>query len=270
MNSVERLEKILQTSYGGMLIMAISILIAGLIIMKILLAISRKLLMRSKLDYALHAFILMTLKIILWIVLIITILTALNVPTVPLVTLLGATGAAIAFALKESLSNVASGLIILFSKTILKGEVIEITEKNIVGIVDKIDLMTTYLHSFDNKKITAPNSLIVNSVVVNYSREDKRRVDCEASVSYEADISKAKSLLKEVVNSCPMILKSEEIIIGVSMLGEDAVIIDVKAWCKTKDYLDVKYYIEENIKKVFDDENIEIPYRKLDVNLRNQ
>lgn len=269
MNSIERLEKILQTSYGGMIIMAVTILIIGLIVMKIFLAVSRKLLMRSKLDHALHAFILMTLKIVLWIVLIITILTALNVPTVPLVTLLGATGAAIALALKDSLTNVASGLIILFSKPILKGEVIEITDKNIVGIVDKIDLMTTYLHSFDNKKITAPNSLIINSVVMNYSREEKRRVDCQASISYESDVSRAKALLREIVTSCPMVLKNEDVIIGVNMLGEDAVIIDVKAWCKTEDYFDVKYFVEERIKKVFDEEKIEIPYRKLDVNLKS-
>lgn len=264
---MEKIEKILATSYGGMLLMAILIFILGVIFMKIFLAVAKRLLLRSKLDKALHAFILMTLKIALWIIIVITILTALKVPTVPLVTLLGATGAAIALALRDSLANVAAGLIILFSKPILKGEVIEIAEKDVIGIVDKIDLMTTYLHSFDNKKITAPNSMIINSVVMNYSREEKRRVDCKASISYDADVKKAKELLRDVVNSCPKVLKSDEIIIGVDTLGEDAVIIDVKAWCKTDDYYDVKYFIEERIKKVFDEENIEIPYRKLDVNL---
>lgn len=92
MDRIERIERILDTTYGGMILMSIIILIIGLIIMKVLLAISKRLLHRSRLDPALHAFILMIIKIGLWVVLIITILSALNVPTAPLVTLLGATG----------------------------------------------------------------------------------------------------------------------------------------------------------------------------------
>lgn len=269
MDRIERIERILDTTYGGMILMSIIILIIGLIIMKVLLAISKRLLHRSRLDPALHAFILMIIKIGLWVVLIITILSALNVPTAPLVTLLGATGAAIALALRDSLSNVASGLIILFSKPILRGELIEIEGKNILGIVDNIDLMTTHMHSLDNKKITVPNSLIVNSVVMNYSREDIRRVDCQEMVSYDADINKAKEILRDIADSCPKVIKSEDLIIGVSTLAEDGVIIDIKAWCKTDDYFDVKYFIEENTKKEFDKAGIEIPYRKIDVNIKS-
>lgn len=266
---MEKLEKFLETTYGGMFVMALSILIVGLLVMKLVLYMSKRLLSRSRLDPALHSFILVSAKILLWVVLIIIILTALNVPTVPLVTLLGATGAAIALALRDSLSNVAAGLIILFSKPILKGEIVEIEEKKMIGIVDAIDLMTTHLHSFDNKKITVPNALIINSVVLNYSREPKRRVDCVAAISYEADINAAKQLLLEIATSCPQVLQNEEIIIGVNTLGEDGVLLDVKAWCLTDDYFVVKYYIEEHIKLAFDKAGIEIPYRKLDVNIRN-
>ncbi|MDD7346999.1 MAG: mechanosensitive ion channel family protein [Clostridiales bacterium] len=266
---MQRLEKLLETTYGGMIVMALGILIVGLLVMKLLLYLSERLLSKSGLDLALHGFILVSEKILLWVILIIIILSALNVPTVPLVTLLGATGAAIALALRDSLSNVAAGLIILFSKPILKGEIVEIEEKKMLGIVDAIDLMTTHLHSFDNKKITVPNSLIVNSVVLNYSREPKRRVDCVATISYDADIDKAKQLLLQIAISCPGVLQNEEIIIGVNALGEDGVVLDVKAWCPTDSYFDVKYYIEEHIKLTFDKSGIEIPYRKLDVNLRD-
>ncbi len=266
---MQKLERLLETTYGGMLVMALSILIVGLLVMKLLLYLSERLLSRSRLDPALHAFILVAAKILLWVVLVIIILSALNVPTVPLVTLLGATGAAIALALRDSLSNVAAGLIILFSKPILKGEIVEIEEKKMLGIVDAIDLMTTHLHTLDNKKITVPNSMIINSVVLNYSREPKRRVDCVAAISYDADINTAKQLLLKVATSCPSVLQNEEIIIGVNALGEDGVLLDVKAWCLTDDYFDVKYYIEEHIKLAFDKAGIEIPYRKLDVNLRD-
>lgn len=266
---MEKISRFLETTYGGMILMAVLILAIGIIAIKIIMYVMKRLLLNSKLDYALHAFVLMALKIILWITLIIIILSALNVPTVPLVTLLGAAGAAIALALRDSLSNVAAGLIILFSKPILKGEIIEIEEKSMLGVVDAIDLMATHLHSFDNKKITVPNSLIINSVVLNYSREDKRRVDCVVAVSYDADLETTKQLLENTVLSCPEVIKSEELIVGVNSLAESAVILDVKAWCRTDDYFVVKYYLEENIKRALDKAGIEIPYTKMDVNIKN-
>lgn len=266
---MEKISRFLETTYGGMILMAVLILAIGIIAIKIIMYVTKRLLLNSKLDYALHAFVLMALKIILWITLIIIILSALNVPTVPLVTLLGAAGAAIALALRDSLSNVAAGLIILFSKPILKGEIIEIEEKSMLGVVDAIDLMATHLHSFDNKKITVPNSLIINSVVLNYSREDKRRVDCVVAVSYDADLETTKQLLENTVLSCPEVIKSEELIVGVNSLAESAVILDVKAWCRTDDYFVVKYYLEENIKRALDKAGIEIPYTKMDVNIKN-
>lgn len=127
---MEKISRFLETTYGGMILMTVLIFAIGIIAIKITMYVTKRLLLNSKLDYALHAFVLMALKIILWITLIIIILSALNVPTVPLVTLLGAAGAAIALALRDSLSNVAAGMIILFSKPILKGEIIEIEEKN--------------------------------------------------------------------------------------------------------------------------------------------
>lgn len=157
----------------------------------------------------------------------------------------------------------------MFSKPILKGEIIEIEEKSMLGVVDAIDLMATHLHTLDNKKITVPNSLIINSVVLNYSREDKRRVDCVVAVSYDADLETTKQLLENTVLSCPEVIDSEEIIVGVNSLAESAVILDVKAWCRTDDYFVVKYYIEENIKRALDQAGIEIPYTKMDVNIKN-
>lgn len=266
---MEKISRFLETTYGGMILMAVMIFIVGIIAIRIILFVAKRLLLKSKLDRALHAFVLMALKIVLWVTLIIIILSSLNVPTVPLVTLLGAAGAAIALALRDSLANVAAGLIILFSKPILKGEIIEIEEKSMLGVVDAIDLMATHLHSFDNKKITVPNSMIINSVVLNYSREGKRRVDCVAAVSYDADLERTKQLLRETVLSCPEVLASEDIIVGVNSLAESAVVLDVKAWCRTEDYFVVKYYLEENIKRNLDDAGIEIPYNKVDVNIKN-
>lgn len=265
---MEKIEKFLETTYGGMIIMALAVLVIGWICINILTAIAKRILNRSRLDSALHTFILITIRILLWALLIIIILGVLNVPTVPLVTILGATGAAIALALKDSLSNVAAGLIILFSKPILSGEIVEINGQGTVGVIDEIDLMTTHMHSFDNKKITVPNSLIINSVVLNYSRERKRRVDCIAAISYKDDINKAKELLLNIANTCPDVLPKEDIIIGVNKLGEDGVLLDLKVWCMTERYFEVKYFVEENIKMAFDEAGIEIPHRKLDVNIR--
>lgn len=148
-------------------------LAVGWIAIRILLRIEKKALERSKLDEVLHLFILKGTKITLWVVLIVAMLPKVGISPASLVAVLGAGGAAIALALKDSLSNVAGGIIILITKPFSRGDTIEIGE--ITGVVDNIDLLTTQLHTFDNKLITVPNGTVTNSVLINYSGADKRR-----------------------------------------------------------------------------------------------
>ena len=245
---------------------AVLTLIIGWIAISILLRIEKKALAKSKLDEALHLFILKGTKAILWIVLAIAVTSALGVETTSFIAILGAGGAAIALALKDSLGNIAGGIIILINKPFCKGNTIEVA--GTTGVVDDIDLLTTQLHTFDNKVVTIPNGTITTSVLINYSQEDTRRVDCVFSISYESDILKAKEILLNVVSCNPDILTEPEPIAGVASHGDNAVILDLKVWCFTENLFDVKYYLEENVKLAFDEAGIGIPYPQMDIHIR--
>ena len=236
-------------------------LIAGWIAIRIIIKMERKALQKSKIDGAMHLFITRTTEVVFWILLIISILPK----SAPFVAALSAGGAAIALAIKDSLGNVAGGILLILNKPFAQGDTIEVN--NTSGIVDSIDLMTTCLHTPDNKVVTIPNGILNTSVIVNYTKEETRRVDCLFSISYDSDIEKAKELLLQVVRECPGAHTDPEPVIGVANHGDSAILLDLKVWCGTSEYFDVKYYLEEAVKLAFDKENIVIPYPRMDVSI---
>ena len=256
----------LSGSFLGNLAGAALILIAGLIFIKIASSIMKRALSRSHLDEAVHKFIINVIRAVLYIVLTVVILGKLKVPTAPLVTVLGAAGAAIALALKDSLGNIAGGVLILANKLFKKGDVIDVS--GVEGMVESIDLFVTTLNTYDNKVVTIPNGTITTSVIVNYSKEDIRRVDCVFSVAYDTDIAKAKDVLNAVAMKCPDGLDTPPPVVGVSQHQASSVELDLKVWCKTSKYFDVKYYLEEEVKAAFDEASITIPYPRMDVRVR--
>ena len=240
-----------------------AIVIIGLFLIKLILAFFKRTLKKTTLDESMHVFILNAIKIILYILLIVVILGYMNVPTAPLVTVLGAGGAAIALALKDSLGNIAGGIIILANKLFKKGDVIEVAGEE--GIVESTDLFVTTLKTYDNKVVTVPNGTVTTSVIVNYSNQEKRRVDCTFGVSYDTDIAKAKDVLLAVAESCPEVLKEPDIFVAVKAHDSSAILIDLRVWCKTDDYYVVKAFLMEQVILAFDEANITIPYPQMDV-----
>ena len=257
------MEKLLDLLFdlGGVLLL----LIAGAIAIKIILHVEKKMLEKSTLDESVYRFILRATKIALWVVLLIAALSSLGMNLTSLITILGAGGAAIALALKDSLGNVAGGILILINKPFVKGDVIELA--GVTGIVDEIDLLTTHLHTADNKAVSVPNGTITTSVLINYSKEEVRRVDCQFSIGYDADIVQAKELLYNVAICNEEILRERDIVIGVAEQGDSGILMDLKVWCSTAKYFDVKYYLEENVKIAFDEAGIKIPYNTMDVHI---
>lgn len=235
----------------------------GLIVIKVIMKITKKSLDKSGADPSVYAFIKNAIKIVCVIVLATMCLGILGIPMSTVVAVLGAAGAAIALALRDSLANVAGGFMIIITKPFSKDDLIDVGE--VSGKVEKIDLFLTTLKTYDNKTITIPNGLINTSILINHSRESKRRVDCTFSISYKNDIGKAKEILSAVCEACPQIIREPQPLIGVANHGDSAIIIDVKAWCETDDYWDVKYFLEENVKVAFDEHDIEIPYPQMDV-----
>ncbi len=247
---------------------AFGIVLVGYIVISIVSRIIRKALQKSKLDEVLHTFIINCSRIILWIMMIITALSYIGIPVSAFLAALGAAGVAIALALKDSLGNFAGGILIILTKPFKKGDYIE--DYQTAGLVEKIDLLYTTLLTFDNKVITVPNGKLANSTIVNFSRLESRRVDCTFSVSYQDDIGKVKSVLQAVVESNPLISKEPAPIIGVSGQREWRIDIDLKVWCATPDYWEVKYYLEEQVKLAFDEADITIPFPQMEVRLKKK
>ncbi len=247
---------------------AVGIVLVGYIVIRILCRVIRKALTRSRLDEVLHTFIINCIRIILWIMVVITALSYVGIPVSAFLAALGAAGVAVALALKDSLSNFAGGILIILTKPFKKGD--HIDDNQTSGKVEKIDLLYTTLITFDNKVITVPNGKLANSTIVNYSGMESRRVDCRFSVSYEDDIGRVKDVLSAVVESDPRIFSEPAPIIGVSGHGESGVEIDLKVWCSTQDFWDVKYSLEEQVKLAFDESDITIPFPQVEVRLKKK
>ncbi len=253
------------TEHLDNIISALMILVIGLVIMKIVLHIVRKTLEKSTIDEVLYHFIFKIAKIALWVVLILLIMECFGFKASSLLTMLAAAGAAIALALKDSLANVAGGIMILINKPFSQDDYVDIN--GAMGKVKKIDLFVTHLHTYDNKVITIPNGIVNTSILTNYTKEDLRRVDCKFGIAYDSDIAKVKDILAGIADSNPMIMKEPAPTIGVAEHGDSSITMDLLAWCSTENYYTVKYYLEEEVKLAFDREGIDIPFPQMDVHI---
>ena len=243
-------------------------ILIGLIVIKLILGFTRRALKRSSIDAVLYTFIVNAIKIVSVIILVTMCLGILGVQMSTIVAVLGAAGAAIALALKDSLANIAGGVMIIVTKPFSRDDYIDIG--TVSGKVKDIDLFLTTLRTYDNKTITVPNGLVNTSVLVNHSREDIRRVDCQFGISYESDITLAKQLMQEICDNSDLIINEPKATIGVSRHDDSSVIMDMFAWCRTEDYWTARYFIEEEVKRVFDENGIEIPYPHMDVKLKKE
>ncbi len=251
---------------GEMCIRLIAIVLVGLLITKVVLHITRKSLRKSDADPVVYTFIQNAVKAVCIIILITVCLGAIGIPMSTIVAVIGAAGAAIALALKDSLANIAGGVMIIITQPFKKDDLIDIGD--ISGKVESIDLFLTTLKTYDNKTITIPNGLINTSVLVNHSKENVRRVDCTFGIGYSNDIHQAKQILQNVCDVNSDIMKKPAPLIGVANHGDNAVMLDLKVWCDTDKYWDVKYFLEENVKIAFDENGIEIPYPQMDVHIK--
>ena len=245
------------------------IVLLGLIALKIVLMIIRHLLKKSShVDDMLNSFFVSLTRVSGGIIIAAICLDKLGVNAGTIVAVLGAAGAAIALALKDSLANVAGGLMIIVTQPFNQGDLINVGEFR--GRVQKIDLFLTTLRTLDYKIITVPNGIINTSVLVNESREDRRRVDLEFSISYDSDIEKAKEILASVCDEAPLVIKDPQPIIGVKRHDDSAIVLDLMAWCRTEDFFDTGYYLKEEIKTAFDREGIDIPFPHMEVRIEGE
>lgn len=181
----------------------------------------------------------------------------------PLLAGLGIAGFIVGFALQDTLSNFASGLMILVYRPYDVGDAVEVT--GVLGVVSEMSVVSTKIKTFDNQKLIVPNSKIWGNVIRNLTAEDTRRVDMVFSISYGDDIAKAERLLREEVEKHELVLKEPEPVIRVNALGESSVNFVVRPWVRTIDYWTVFWDLTKNVKLRFDQEGISIPFPQRNV-----
>lgn len=253
-------------THGLRLVLGLIFLIIGWKIINRFLKSFDKLHEKRNFDPTLHSFLKAIINAILKILLVLSLAGYVGIDTASFAAMITSAGLAVGLALQGSLSNFAGGVILLLMRPFSVGDFIETTGHS--GRVEHIKLFYTYLLTPDNKEIMIPNGSIANSSIVNYSMRDTRRVDVTFGVSYEDDVFHVKKVLWDVVNSEERILKDPEPFISISEHGDNSVNFVVRAWTKTDDYWDVHFYLLEQAKIKFDEENISIPYPQMDIHMK--
>lgn len=245
----------------------IVILIAGWWLANIIKRIVRKRLTNSKLDNSVVTFATNAVYVILMIAVIMTSVSTMGVKTAAFIAILSTAGLAVGLALQGSLSNLASGILIIILRPFKAGHYIEAA--GVGGVVQEIDFFTTRLLSPDNKMITVPNASITGGNIINYSIMDKRRIDLKFGVSYEANLDKTKEILMNVLKSDARILQEPAPVVAVVEMADSSVNLVVRPWVKPADYWDVYFAVTEASKKALDQANISIPFPQRDVHIYN-
>lgn len=186
----------------------------------------------------------------------------------PLLAGLGIAGFVIGFALQDSLSNFASGMMILFYRPFDVGDTVE--AGGVFGQVSSMSLVNTTFLTFDNQTIVLPNNLIWGGVIKNVTAQKERRVDLVFGVSYTDDIPKVERILHEIIDAHEKVLDDPEPMIKLHELGDSSVNFVVRPWVTSDDYWDVYWDLMRTVKLRFDEEGISIPFPQRDVHLFNE
>ncbi len=248
------------------ILLAVVVFVLGTVALLVVSKIIEKAMLRTKLDISLQKFFVKTINIVGVVLILICALSTAGISTTGLIAGFSAAGAAVALALKDSLSNLAGGIVLLITHPFVTGDFIEMGDKS--GVVKQIDILQTTLITPDNKTVVIPNGLLSSDNVINYTKEEYRRVDLTIPISYDNDVEVAKkSVLKAAQKEDKIALEKGEVFVRVSEYSDSCVNLAVRVWCKTEDYWDVYFNMTEKIRESFKEDSIEIPFTRIDVHM---
>lgn len=259
----------LAREYGLNLLAALLIFFVGKWLARRLVNLGSRLMNQRGIDATVGGFVSNILYMALLMLIIIAALSQLGIPTAQFIAVIGAAGLAIGLALQGSLSNFASGVLLVTFRPCKVGDYIE--AGGVSGTVREITVFSTTLVTPDQRTITVPNSGIMGGPITNYSTSSSRRLDMVIGVSYDSDLKQVKSLLREIVEGDERVLDAHKPVqIGVLALADSSVNIAVRPWVATADYWPLHFDLHERIKQRFDEEGVGIPYPQMDVHLPAQ
>ncbi len=253
--------------WGIRIVMALVIFIIGRWVAKIAVRFMERMMEKANLDTMLTSFLGNILYTVLLLVVVIAALDQLGVQTTSLLAVFGAAGLAVGLALKDSLANFSSGVMLIIFRPFKVGDFIEAAGQ--AGVVEEVRIFSTVMKTGDNREIIIPNGHIYGGPIVNVSAKPTRRIDMVFGIGYDDDIRKAKQLIEEAFAADDRILRDPAPAVAMAELADSSVNFNVRPWVKSGDYWAVRSDLMERIKLSFDEHGISIPYPQQDVHMHN-
>lgn len=232
------------------------------LLIKLLMRATSRILERSRLDKRLHTAIRSAVKTVLVFIAVIVLAEAIGINTSSLLAILSVAGLAVSLSIQDSLSNLASAIMILTAKPFKIGDFIEVKGKS--GTVEQTGIIYTIILTPDNQRIHIPNSQITSNEITNFTAVGKRRAEIVVSASYDAPVEAVKAALLQAA-AHPKLLPDEPVFARVSKYADSAVEYTLRFWTKPEDFWDTYYDVLEACKRAFDDAGIEMTYPHLNV-----
>lgn len=248
---------------GLNILYGIIILIAGLIVVKLIKEVLKRILKKSKRDEAMSGFIVSLVNIVLEIIVLITALATMGINTASIIAVIGTCGVAIGLALKDSLGNIASGIMIIFNKPFKKNDYVEIAGEE--GRITNINLFNTTLKTDDDTVIIVPNSEAVNNPIINYEGCKFRRIVVDIAVDKGSDIAEVREIVDRVANEEELLAKEEDYSIVMNGQDTNSVKMQLKCFTATDTYWTVKYRLNEAVYTALKDAGYLTPNLQVDV-----
>jgi small conductance mechanosensitive channel len=199
--------------------------------------------------------------IVLVVMVVLTAVNALGVPTTNFLAIVGAAGLAIGLALKDSLANFSSGVMLVFFRPFRVSDMVKAAGNE--GTVESIGMFSTVLKTADNATLIVPNSLIYAATITNYTAEGTRRIEMTVSISYEDSVTDAKTLLTEILRADKRVLAKPAPEILINELSSNSVSMIVRAWVATPDVASARSDLLERIKSSLGDGGFKAPYPRM-------
>lgn len=231
-----------------------------------ILKITVKALEKAGFDVGVIKFISSFIKAGVYAVVMLVILDILGFQTASLIAVFGSAALALSMSLQGSLSNMAGGILILLFKPFVVGDYI--VSGSCEGTVVSIDILYTKLRMIDNKMVMMPNGALANSNIINVGAGGVRRLDIAVGIGYGSDVTKAKAVLRQIIEEYPLVLKDKGIDVVVKSLDESCVTLETRCWVNQDAYWDTRFIFLERFKQEFDRNGIEIPFNQLDVHVK--
>lgn len=256
------------TNSGIKIVIAVLLLVVSFIVINsVTKGIYRRLQKRNA-DVTLSRVGTKALRITLKVLVLVCLIGYLGIETASVSAVIASIGVGISLAVQGTLSNFAGGVIIIVMRPFKIRDYI--TSNGVEGTVEDIKLFYTHIVTNDNKAAVIPNGALANNVIVNASAKDTRRVDLVMQVAYGSDVALVKELIKKACGENELVFKEPAPFVEFSNMNESSLDFTVRVWCNRPDYWTVNYALLENIKKAFDENGIEIPFRQVDVHLKNE